>query len=64
MEFKFQSIQESEEFKGYENDLDKYAPKEPEETYINQYGVRMRGKKIDPNHDDGDEPVIFTANRG
>ena len=62
--FNFQSIQETD-FAGHEGDANRYMPPEkPEETHINEYGVRVRGKRKAANHDEGDEIISFSVNMG
>lgn len=60
----FTSIEESEEFKGFDGDVDRHIPPtEVRGSSINEYGVKVRaGKRSQPLKDD--DEIQFSVNLG
>ena len=60
----FTSIENSEEFKGLEGDVDRHTPPaEAQASHVNEYGVKVRGaKRCQPLADD--DEIHFSVNLG
>lgn len=64
LDLNFTSIENSEEFQGLEGDVDRHTPPaQAQASYVNEYGVKVRGtKRCQPLSDD--DEIHFSVNLG
>ena len=64
--FRFSSINETEDFNGYGDDADRHAPppKKTRKAKINKYGVRERTASQSDHELADDEEIKFSVNWG